>query len=198
MAANLADTALIIVDIQNDFCPSGSLPIPAGDTVIPAINDYAAHFAAAGRPVFASRDWHPPRTRHFAAYGGAWPVHCVQGTAGAAFHPELRLPEGAVIVSKGADPEEDAYSVFQAWLPDGRGFAQALAAAGIRHLYIGGLATDYCVKLTVLDALDAAFTATVLLDASLGVNVQTHDAEEALRAMAGAGAEMTTLKRLAR
>jgi nicotinamidase/pyrazinamidase len=196
MTETLHDAALIVVDIQNDFCAGGSLEVPDGDRVVPVLNAYAARFAAAGRPVFASRDWHPERTRHFQAYGGTWPPHCIQGTRGAEFHPELRLPPGTEIVSTGQGPDEDGYSAFPSTLADGRALAQALRDAGVRRLYIGGLATDYCVKATVLDALAAGFVATLLLDASRGVNLQPHDAEAAIEEMVRAGADTATLERM--
>lgn len=192
----MRDAALVIVDVQNDFCPGGSLPVVEGDAVVPVLNGYAARFAAVGRPIVATRDWHPARTTHFQAYGGVWPPHCVQETPGGAFHPDLRLPPGTRIVSKGMGAEEDAYSGFQARLPDGTGLAGALRAAGVRRVYVGGLATDYCVKATVLDALAQGFAATLLLDASRGVNLQPHDAELAIQAMVDAGAETLTLGRL--
>src|SRR5690349_17714566 len=101
------DAALLIVDVQNDFCPNGALAVPGGDRVVEPLNRAAERFAAAGLPVLASRDWHPPVTRHFREYGGSWPPHCVQGSPGAAFHSGLRLPAGTVVLSKGADPEQD-------------------------------------------------------------------------------------------
>src|SRR5262249_58445609 len=104
MRIDPARDALVIVDVQNDFCPGGALGVPGGDAVVPVLNRYAERFAAAGAPVFASRDWHPAKTSHFKPYGGVWPPHCVQGTAGAAFHPDLSLPSGAAVVSKGMDP----------------------------------------------------------------------------------------------
>lgn len=189
------DAALIIVDVQNDFCPGGSLAVAEGDAVVPVLNGYAERFAAAGRPIFATRDWHPARTTHFQP-SGVWPPHCVQETPGGAFHPGLRLPLGTQVVSKGMGAEEDAYSGFQARLPEGSGLAAALRAAGVRRIYVGGLATDYCVKATVLDALGLGFAAAVLLDASRGVNLQPHDAELAIQAMVEAGAETLTLGRL--
>jgi len=190
------DAALIVVDVQNDFCPGGSLAVAEGDAVVPVLNGYAQRFAAAGRPVFATRDWHPAQTTHFQQFGGVWPAHCVMDTPGGAFHPDLRLPPGTRIASKGMGAEEDAYSGFQARLLDGSGLAEALRAAGVRRVYVGGLATDYCVKATVLDALAQGFAATLLLDASRGVNLQTHDAELAIQAMVEAGAQMATLARL--
>ena len=194
MTEALNDAALIVVDVQNDFCAGGSLEVPDGDRVVPVLNAYAARFAAAGRPVFASRDWHPERTRHFQAYGGTWPPHCIQGTRGAEFHPDLSLPPGTEVVSTGQDPDEDGYSAVPSTLEDGRPLAEALRAARVRRLYIGGLATDYCVKATVLDAIAAGFEATLLLDASRGVNLQPHDAEAAIEEMVRAGARTATLE----
>ena len=196
MADILRYAALIVVDIQNDFCAGGSLEVPDGDRVVPLLNEYAARFAAAGRPVYASRDWHPEKTKHFQEHGGVWPPHCIQGTPGAEFHPALRLPPGTIVVSTGMDPEDEGYSAFPSILDDGRDLATALRDAGVQKLYIGGLATDYCVKLTVLDAIGAGFEATLLLDASRGVNLQPHDAEQAIEEMVGAGALTATLAHL--
>ncbi|MFN3974245.1 MAG: isochorismatase family protein, partial [Dehalococcoidia bacterium] len=108
----MPDVALLVVDVQNDFCPGGALPVPRGDSVVPVLNTYIALFQRLGYPVIASRDWHPPQTRHFKPFGGVWPVHCVQGTWGAQFHPNLRLPPDVLIVSKGMDPEQDSYTAF--------------------------------------------------------------------------------------
>ncbi len=196
MNSDLHDAALIVVDPQNDFCAGGSLAVPDGDRVVPVLNAYAERFAAAGRPVFATRDWHPARTKHFQELGGLWPPHCVQGTRGAEFHPDLRLPAGTVVVSSGADPNEDGYSAFPSRLPDGSALADALHAARVRRVFVGGLATDWCVKATVLDAIAAGFDVTLLLDASRGVNLQPHDAEAAIEEMVGAGALTATLARL--
>jgi nicotinamidase/pyrazinamidase len=183
-----ARDALVIVDVQNDFCPGGALAVPGGDAVVPVLNRYAARFRERGAPVFASRDWHPPRTRHFKDFGGVWPPHCVQETCGAAFHPELQLPEGTEVVSKGMDPEQDAYSVFQAETADGMPFAAALGERGVQRLFVGGLATDYCVKATVLDALKEGFEVVLLADAVGAVDVTPGDGERALAAMQAAGA----------
>lgn len=185
-----ARDALVIVDVQNDFCPGGSLAVPEGDRVVPVLNACAERFARAGAPVFASRDWHPAETRHFKAWGGVWPPHCVQGTHGARFHPDLRLPPGTEVVSKGMDPNEDAYSVFQAETAAGRPFAAALKERGIRRLFVGGLATDYCVKATVLDALRQGFAVVVLEDAIRAVDVTPGDGARALAEMTQAGAEL--------
>lgn len=188
--------ALIVVDVQNDFCPGGALAVPKGDAVVPVLNRYAARFAQAGLPVFASRDWHPAQTTHFQSGGGPWPVHCVQETPGARFHPALGLPAEARVVSKGMGAQEDAYSAFQARDEAGTLLPDALRAAGVDRVYVGGLATDYCVKATVLDALAAGFAATLLVDASRGVNVEPGDAEAAIEAMVRAGADVATLERL--
>lgn len=181
--------ALIVVDVQNDFCPGGSLAVPGGDAVVPVLNEYMARASDAGVAIFASRDWHPEDTRHFVARGGPWPPHCVQGTSGAEFHPDLRLPPGAVVVSKGMSAEDQGYSALEASLPDGRPLMEALQAHGVRHIYVGGLATDYCVRATVLDALKSGFETSVLIDASRPVDVKPGDGERALDEMLAAGAE---------
>ncbi len=196
MTADLSDAALIIVDVQNDFCAGGSLEVPDGDRVVPILNAYAERFVAAGRPIFATRDWHPARTKHFREFGGLWPPHCIQGTRGAEFHPDLRLPPSTAVVSSGTEFDDEGYSAFPSKLPDGTGLADALRAAGVRRVYVGGLATDWCVKATVLDAIAAGFKATLLLDASRGVNLRPHDAEAAIEEMVNAGADTATLARL--
>jgi nicotinamidase/pyrazinamidase len=185
--------ALVLVDIQNDFCPGGSLAVPGGDQVVPVLNRYVGRFLAAGAPIFASRDWHPARTKHFQADGGVWPPHCVQGTPGAAFHAGLTVPAGAVVVSKGMDPDQDAYSAFQGEDPGGRPLAAALAERGLRRLHVGGLATDYCVKATVLDAMREGFEVLVLADAVRAVDVKPGDGERAIAEMREAGARFVTL-----
>ena len=124
--------ALLLVDVQNDFCPGGALAVGSGDEVVAPLNEYIARFTAAELPVLASRDWHPTQTVHFEAGGGLWPPHCVQDTPGAAFHADLQLSDGAVIVTKGDDPGEDAYSVFQGHAAGGAGAAEALRGAGGR------------------------------------------------------------------
>jgi nicotinamidase/pyrazinamidase len=181
-------SALLIVDVQNDFCPGGSLAVAGGDEVVPVLNRYAEAFAAAGRLVIADRDYHPGRTTHFVQFGGAWPPHCVQGTPGAEYHPDLALPEGTVHVIKGMGAEEDAYSVFQGKAANGQSFDAVLAARGISTLYVGGLATDYCVLQTVLDARKAGLDVVVLEDAVRAVNVEPGDGDRALAQMREAGA----------
>lgn len=185
-------TALLIVDVQNDFCPGGALAVSEGDAVIAPLNRAAQTIAQRGGLVVASRDWHPPTTRHFQQYGGKWPVHCVQGTPGAAFHPDLRLPDGAVIVSKGTGTEDDGYSAFEGRTDDGSTLDETLRAHGVRRLLVGGLATDYCVRASVLDALKHGYEVAALTDAIRGVNLQPDDSARALQEMQAHGARLLT------
>jgi len=185
--------ALLVVDLQNDFCPGGALAVPQGDRVIPVLNRYSNLFTQATLPIFASRDWHPPKTKHFVLYGGTWPIHCVQGTPGAAFHSALELPATVTVLSKGMDPNEDCYSCFEATAQDGTPFLDVLRRDGIQELFIGGLATDYCVKATVLDARKHGLDITVLSDAIRGVDLKPGDVERALREMELAGARFVGL-----
>lgn len=189
----ITSEALIVVDVQNDFCPGGALPVREGDTVVPVFNKYLVRAAAAGMPIFASRDWHPAETKHFAAFGGLWPPHCIQGTFGAEFHRDLRLPPGAQICSKGTSAIEEGYSMLDAHLLDGREMLDALRSLGVKRLHVGGLATDYCVRATVLDGLRHAFDVFVLEDASRPVDVVEGDGERAMREMLAAGALSETL-----
>lgn len=184
--------ALLIVDVQNDFCPGGALPVPDGDRVVEPLSLVAGFFAAAGLPVLASRDWHPPVTKHFSGFGGVWPPHCVQESSGAAFHPALRLPKGALVISKGGDPDSDSYSAFDGRSADGRSLGEILTTLGVGHLYVGGLATDYCVRSSVLDARKAGLEVTLLTDAVAGVEISAGDSEKALQEMERAGAGFST------
>ncbi|MBE0504190.1 MAG: isochorismatase family protein [Desulfuromonadales bacterium] len=188
--------ALLIVDVQNDFCPGGALQIRDGDKVIAPINRAAQLFRAASLPVIASRDWHPPQTHHFREFGGDWPVHCVAGTAGAEFHADLQLPEGTVILSKGVDPTLDGYSAFEAVSTDGRQLSELLTELGVQRLYIGGLATDYCVLTTALDARQRGLAVTVLTDAIAAVELFPGDTTAALAKMTGAGAQFAAVAEL--
>lgn len=185
--------ALLIVDVQRDFTPGGALPAPDGDRVVPVLNEYIRRFTERGLPLFASRDWHPPQTAHFQAFGGPWPPHCVQGTEGAAFHPDLALPAAAEIVSKGMDPGDDGYSAFEATLEDGRSLGRALEDLGVRRLFVGGIATDYCVHASVLDAVKHGYHPVVLLDAVKGIDAEPGDVARALDEMLRAGARSATL-----
>jgi nicotinamidase/pyrazinamidase len=180
-------SALLVVDVQNDFCPGGALAVAGGDRVVSVMNRYIDQAVASGITVYASRDWHPAVTSHFKPYGGPWPVHCVQNTPGAAFHPELKLPPGAVIVTKGTDPEKPGYSAFDGQVTAGKSFLADLRERGIDHLYVGGLATDYCVRQSVLSALTDKLKVTVLEDAIAGVDPD--DSVNALAEMRQQGAE---------
>lgn len=181
--------ALIIVDVQNDFCYGGALPVPEGDQVVPVLNDYIRIFKNANAKIFATRDWHPPNHISFKAQGGSWPPHCVQDTEGAKFHPDLKLPSDAAIISKATDPRKEAYSGF-----DGTELADMLNKAGVKRLFVGGLATDYCVKNTVLDARKLGFPTVLLLDAVRGINAKPDDVKTAIAAMIQSGAEQATLE----
>lgn len=175
--------ALIIVDIQKDFCPGGALPVPEGDKIVPVINRYIEIFSSKDLPIFATRDWHPYNHSSFKEYGGQWPPHCIKNTEGAEFHPDLRLPEGTKIASKASSRFKEAYSGFE-----GTKLKNYLKKFKRRRLFIGGLATDYCVKMTVLDALRFGFIVFLLLDGSSGVNLNPLDSERAIDEMLSHGA----------
>jgi nicotinamidase/pyrazinamidase len=180
-----AGDALIIVDVQNDFCPGGALAVPEGDRVIPAINSWIAEARRQHVPIFASRDWHPPNHISFKAQSGIWPTHCVQGSGGAEFHASLKLTPETVVISKGTRPEEDSYSAF-----GGTDLANRLRALGVRRVWIGGLALDYCVKETALDARRNGFETRLIRDATRAVNVHAGDAATALADLRDAGVEI--------
>lgn len=164
--------ALVVVDIQNDFCPGGALGVREGDQIIPTVNKYVELFLRNQLPVFVSRDWHPENTTHFKPAGGPWPSHCVQNTKGAEFHPDFRVPAEAIILSKGTDPELDGYSVFEAHDSHQKPFIELLKEMNINELYMSGIATDYCVRMTSWDAFQQGFKVNILTDAIKGVNEQ--------------------------
>jgi nicotinamidase/pyrazinamidase len=180
--------ALIIADIQVDFLSGGALPVKEGDQTIPVLNEYAKIFKQANAKIIASRDWHPPNHISFKAQGGPWPPHCVQDTEGAKFDPLLKVPTGTLVVSKATNPAKEAYSVF-----DGTDLAGTLKSKGVTRVFVGGLATDYCVVNTVLDARKLGLDAVVLVDATRGINVEPGDADRAIRTMVKSGAEQATL-----
>ena len=181
--------ALIVVDVQNDFCPGGALAVAEGDRVVAPLNRYIERFADAGLPIFATRDWHPEKTIHFKAYGGLWPAHCIQGTKGAEFRADLALPEDAVIVSAGTASDEEGYSGFDGVDSSGVGLMELLLRPNVTRVYVGGLATDYCVKQTVLDGLKRGFSVTLLEDAVRGVELTPGDSQRAIQEMLQAGAD---------
>jgi len=181
--------ALLIVDMQNDFLPGGNLAVPHGDEVVPVLNRAIGAFEAQGLPVYATRDWHPERHCSFHAQGGPWPPHCVAHTRGAEFAPALRLPPAATVISKATSADRDAYSGFE-----GTDLDQRLRAAGIRRLFVGGLATDYCVLNTVRDALRLGYDVQLLTDAIRAVEVQSGDGQRAEEEMARLGAQRFSLQ----
>lgn len=187
--------ALIIVDVQNDFADStGSLSVAGGDAIVPAVSREVGAASAAGAIVVATQDWHPESTPHFAKDGGPWPVHCVAGTWGAELHPDLALPDGAPRVRKGANGE-DGYSAFTMRDPvSGETIATELEAllhdAGVGRVVVVGLATDYCVKATALDAVRLGFATEVLTDAIAAVDVEPGDGGRALVEMQDGGVEL--------
>ena len=182
--------ALLIVDVQNDFCPAGALPARGGDRIVPALNRYLAEARARDIPVYASRDWHPEVTNHFKAHGGEWPPHCIQGTSGAQFHPDLKLPGDAVVISKGDEPDRPGYSAFDGHTVEGKTLLDDLRDRHIGRVYLAGIATDYCVKATALDALHAGLQVHILSNAITGIDVRPGDADRALDEMSEAGARI--------
>ncbi|MCP4716361.1 MAG: isochorismatase family protein [Deltaproteobacteria bacterium] len=190
--------ALLIIDLQVDFCPGGSLAVTDGDLIVPVINNYIELFRHKALPVLVTRDWHPENSMHFQQHGGQWPRHCRQNTPGAEFHPALRLPEAAFVFSKGLKENEEGYSAFDAVDDRGNAFQSVLKSSHIKTLFIGGLATDYCVKVSALDALKYGYHVVLLADAVKGVNVRRGDAEKALSAIIAGGAETAGTEKLVR
>lgn len=174
-------TALIVVDVQNDFCPGGALGVPDGDAVIPVLNAAMDGYDE----VVTTQDWHPPDHVSFTAQGGTWPPHCIAGSAGAELHPELRRDAITLQIRKADTPAVDAYSGFQ-----GTDLAEKLEARGVTDVTVGGLATDYCVKATALDAQAAGFNVTVLAEGSRPVDVNPGDGDRALEELRNAGVKV--------
>ena len=183
MAQMQKGDALLIVDVQNDFCPGGALAVEEGDQVVPVLNRWIEEAQRRDIPIYASRDWHPPHHISFRERGGPWPPHCVQGTEGAAFHPDLRLPPNIEVVSKGYEPDKDSYSAF-----GGTGLGEKLRNAHIKRLWIGGLTEDYCVRETSLDAIRAGLEVHVIVEGTRPVNVKPVDGRRALEDIVRAGA----------
>ena len=184
--------ALIVVDVQNDFLPGGSLAVPEGDRVVPVLNRYLETFSAHALPVYATRDWHPQNHCSFQAQGGLWPPHCIAGSPGASFAPALKLPAQTTIVSKAIAADKDAYSGFEGTDLDAR-----LRAQGARRVFVGGLATDYCVLNTVRDARWLGYEVCLLTDAIRAVNVKPDDGQKAEQEMQRLGAKPVTLANMA-
>jgi nicotinamidase/pyrazinamidase len=173
--------ALVIVDVQNDFCPGGALTVPNGHEVVPVINRLLRYRWLS----IATMDWHPAEHCSFKAQGGPWPPHCVQGTTGAELHPELDAANIQLIITKASRRDKDAYSGF-----DGTELAEILREKGVRRVVVCGLATDYCVRATAHDALKEGFEVVVLEDAIRGVEVNPGDCQRAIDELRKAGARM--------
>jgi nicotinamidase/pyrazinamidase len=176
-----------VIDVQRDFCPGGALAVKDGDKVVPKLNRVIEAFKGSSLPVFFTRDWHPPRHISFKDQGGIWPPHCVKGSVGAKFHPKLNVPRGAVVISKGTKEDYEAYSGFQA-----TDLEKRLTELGVQEIFIGGLATDYCVKESVLDALEAGLKVYVIKDGVRGVNLRACDSKVALQEVVAKGARLVT------
>jgi nicotinamidase/pyrazinamidase len=174
---------LLLVDVQKDFCPGGALPVEEGDRIVPVLNRWIQAAQEKGVPVYASRDWHPVDHESFREEGGKWPMHCIQDSDGARFHPDLRLPDNVVKVTKGVRFDQDQNSVF-----DQTGFAKRLERDGVKRLWIGGLALDVCVLASVLDARQVGFEVRVLKKATRPVTAE--GGERALEKMERAGARI--------
>jgi nicotinamidase/pyrazinamidase len=175
-----AGDALVIVDLQRDFCSGGALPIKGGDAIVPVVNDWIIRAQESGIPTFASRDWHPANHASFKAQGGPWPAHCVQNTRGASFHPALQLPAAATVITKGDHVDREQYSAFHE-----TNLATLLRAARVRRVFVAGLAQDVCVRATALDALREGFDVHLLAAATRPVSPEA--GEQALRQMEAAG-----------
>jgi nicotinamidase/pyrazinamidase len=182
---------LIIVDLQKDFTPGGALGVAGGDQVVREMSRLARLFAKSDADIYASRDWHPPDHSSFQAQGGPWPEHGVAGTDGAKFHPALVLPRGTTIINKGTDRDKEAYSAFA-----GTDLAERLRAKGTTRLFIGGVATDYCVRATVLDGLKEGFEVYFIKNASAAVNLNPSDEKNAIKDMVASGAKIIDSSRL--
>ena len=187
-----AGDALLIADIQNDFLPGGALGISGGDEIIPILLRYLHRFHAQGLPIYLTRDWHPPNHCSFRTQGGLWPVHCVAGSPGSLPPPEFAAPPSAVIIYKAIDPGQEAYSAFQNTMLD-----RHLQAVGVQRLFIGGLATDYCVLTTVKDARILGYEVCLLMDGIKAVNLQPEDGLRAEQEMIRMGAVPVHLEMLA-
>lgn len=187
-----ADDALLIADIQNDFLPGGALGISGGDAIIPILLRYIRRFQALNLPVFLTRDWHPPAHCSFQSQGGVWPVHCVAGSPGSLPPPAFDTPASAVIIYKAIDQDREAYSAFQ-----DTPLHRHLLANGVRRLFIGGLATDYCVLNTVKDARRLGYAVCLLTDGIKAVNLQPEDGRHAEQEMIRLGAVPVQVEMLA-
>lgn len=188
MKSQFQNGALILVDIQNDFCPGGALAVDEGDEIIPIVNSLIAEFPL----VISTQDWHPANHISFKEQGGPWPPHCVQGSPGAELHPGLRTDTVAEYFRKASSPRKDDYSEFAGKDDKGRSLDEVLKSRGVENLYVVGLATDYCVLETVLDGIKYGYQVYAVRDAMRAVNVDPDDGDKALQKMSSAGALIVT------
>jgi len=188
MKSQFQNSALILVDIQNDFCPGGALAVDEGDQIVPIVNKLIAEFPL----VISTQDWHPANHISFKERGGPWPPHCVQGSRGAELHPDLRTDTVEHYFRKASSPGKDDYSEFAGKDDRGRSLDELLKSEGVKTLYVVGLATDYCVLETVLDGLKYGYEVYAVRDAMRAVNVNPGDGEKAFERMAAAGAHLMT------
>lgn len=187
-----AGDALVVVDVQKDFLPGGNLAVPGGDAIIPILNNAIALFQQLELPIIATRDWHPPDHCSFLAQGGSWSPHCIAGTAGAEFATELQLPGTAHIISKATTPNAEAYSGF-----DGTPLQELLQTLKVKRVFIGGLATEYCVRNTAFDALQFGYTVFILIEAVMAIDLQPGDGQHAMAEMVRLGAATIHFEELA-
>jgi nicotinamidase/pyrazinamidase len=174
--------ALLVIDVQNDFLPGGALAVPRGDDIVNPLNRWMVSFAEAGLPIYATRDCHPPDHCSFQEQNGPWPSHCVKGSWGANFPEALKMPPTIRIVDKPDCRDKETYSAFS-----GTSLDDALRSEGIDHVWVGGLATEYCVMNTVLDALQLSYRVTLLSEAIRAVDVRSSDGENAIQLMVSQG-----------
>lgn len=188
MKTESADSALVLVDIQNDFCPGGALAVEEGDQIVDVVNRLMPRFPL----VISTQDWHPANHISFKAQGGPWPPHCVQGTRGAELHPALNTQTIEHYLRKASSPSKDDYSEFEGKDEQGRSLDQVLRSHDVKRIFVAGLATDYCVLATVSDGLKLGFDVFAVTDAMRAVNVEPEDGAKALRQMSAAGAHLVT------
>lgn len=188
METELQGSALVLVDIQNDFCPGGALAVEEGDQIVEVVNRLIPRFPL----VISTQDWHPANHISFKEQGGPWPPHCIQGTNGAELHPSLNTQTIAHYLRKASSPTKDDYSEFEGLDEQGRSLDQVLKSNEVRRVFVVGLATDYCVLATVLDGLKLGFEVFPVTDAMRAVNVAPEDGANALRQMSAAGAHLVT------
>jgi nicotinamidase/pyrazinamidase len=187
-----AGDALLVADVQNDFLPGGALGVQGGDQILPVLLAYIARFHGSGLPIFLSRDWHPPDHCSFRDQGGPWPSHCIAGTPGSLAPPAFQAPASAIIIHKATARDREAYSAFQ-----DTGLEEHLRVSRVRRLFIGGLATDYCVLNTVKDARRLGYEVCLLMDGIRAVNRHPDDGRKAEEEMVRLGAAPIRLENLA-